>query len=394
MEIKNYNFKNYNLINRPKFMSNSKEKNKNELALSTISNELNKIKNISKVNYTSNHPLLHLNPTNKSSAQNIFNNNIKENKDISQKKISHTLFNNISLYDGISNKIKKYQVKKMTPSNSLKLFKNNSKKNIFNNLHTQPNLHLRTKSASHSPHNEKNELGLYTTPLNNNNNNNTLIPKSNIDRVNYNKMKKENENYKKEIQVLNDKIKFQNEKIKTLENNLEISYQNINNIKTRLFKLKDQNTNLLNENKNLKKANMQFQKEIKIMQEKELKLMKVLYLIKERGINIEDILNEVIDMNNEENLMGTNRTNNSDFTVYFNDKVHMKNIMDTKEAKKVPLMDFNKVPTYRPDSDSEYEEMEDSENNNQIINIQEGMKFNKITFTNNNDENNKGWLSK
>jgi hypothetical protein len=207
-------------------------------------------------------------------------------------------------------------------------------------------------------------------------------------------MKKENENYKKEIQVLNDKIKLQNEKIKTLENNLEISYQNINNIKSRLFKLKDQNSNLQNENKNLKKSNIQFQKEIKIMQEKELKLMKVLYLIKERGINIEDILNEVIDMNNEENLMGTNRTNNSDFTVYFNDKVHMKNIMDTKEAKKVPLMDFNKVPTYRPDSDSEYEEMEDSENNNQIINIQEGMKFNKITFTNNNDENNKGWLSK
>ena len=156
-----------------------------------------------------------MNPTNKSSAQNIFNNIIKENKDLPQKKISHTLFNNISLYDGISNKIKKNQVKKMTPSNSLKLFKNNSKKNIFNNLHTQPNLHLRTKSASHSPHNEKNDLGLYSTPLNNNNNN-TLIPKSNIDRVNYNKMKKENENYKKEIQILNDKIKLQNEKIKTL----------------------------------------------------------------------------------------------------------------------------------------------------------------------------------
>ena len=38
-------------MNRPKFISNSKEKNKNELALSTISNELNKIKNISKINY-------------------------------------------------------------------------------------------------------------------------------------------------------------------------------------------------------------------------------------------------------------------------------------------------------------------------------------------------------
>ncbi len=379
-------------MNRPKFISNSKEKNKNELALSTISNELNKIKNISKVNYTSNHPLLHLNPTNKSSAQNIFNNNIKENKDLPQKKISHTLFNNISLYDGISNKIKKNQVKKMTPSNSLKLFKNNSKKNIFNNLHTQPNLHLRTKSASHSPHNEKNDLGLYSTPLNNNNNN-TLIPKSNIDRVNYNKMKKENENYKKEIQILNDKIKLQNEKIKTLENNLEISYQNINNIKSRLFKLKDQNSNLQNENKNLKKSNIQFQKEIKIMQEKELKLMKVLYLIKERGINIEDILNEVIDMNSEGNLMTTNRSDYSNFTVYFNDKIKMNDIMESKEAKKIPLMDFSKVPTYRPDSDSEEEENEDYENNNHIFNIQEGMKFNKINFTNNNEDN-KGWLSK
>ena len=218
MEIKNYNFKNYNLINRPKFMSNSKEKNKNELALSTISNELNKIKNISKINYTTNHPLLHLNPSNKSSAQNIFNNNKKENKDI-QKKINHTLFNNISLYDGLSNKLKKTNIKKMNPSNSLKLFKNNSKTNIFNDLHTQPNINLRIKSVSHSPHNEKK---LHSSLSNNNFNNNTLIPKSNIDRINFNKMKKENENYKKEIQNLNDKIKIQNEKIKTLDNNLEI----------------------------------------------------------------------------------------------------------------------------------------------------------------------------
>ena len=376
-------------MNRPKFISNSKEKNKNELALSTISNELNKIKNISKINYTTNHPLLHLNPSNKSSAQNIFNNNKKENKDI-QKKINPTLFNNISLYDGLSNKLKKTNIKKMNPSNSLKLFKNNSKTNIFNDLHTQPNINLRTKSVSHSPHNEKK---LHSSLSNNNFNNNTLIPKSNIDRINFNKMKKENENYKKEIQNLNDKIKIQNEKIKTLDNNLEISYQNINNIKSRLFKLKDQNSNLQNENKNLKKSNIQFQKEIKIMQEKELKLMKVLYLIKERGINIEDILNEVIDMNSEGNLMTTNRSDYSNFTVYFNDKIKMNDIMESKEAKKIPLMDFSKVPTYRPDSDSEEEENEDYDNNNHIFNIQEGMKFNKINFTNNNEDN-KGWLSK
>ena len=374
-------------MNRPKFISNSKEKNKNELALSTISNELNKIKNISKINYTTNHPLLHLNPSNKSSAQNIFNNNKKENKDI-QKKINPTLFNNISLYDGLSNKLKKTNIKKMNPSNSLKLFKNNSKTNIFNDLHTQPNINLRTKSVSHSPHNEKK---LHSSLSNNNFNNNTLIPKSNIDRINFNKLKKENENYKKEIQNLNDKIKIQNEKIKTLENNLEISYQNINNIKSRLFKLKDQNSNLQNENKNLKKSNIQFQKEIKIMQEKELKLMKVLYLIKERGINIEDILNEVIDMNSEGNLMTTNRSDYSNFTVYFQDKIKMNDIMESKEAKKVPLMDFSKVPTYRPDSDSE--DNDDYYNNNQIFHIQEGMKFNKINFTDNNDDN-KGWLSK
>ena len=140
MENKSPNFKNFNLMNRPKFISNSKEKNKNELALSTISNELNKIKNISKVNYITNHPFLHLNPQNKLS-QNIINNNKKELKEI--KKTNHTLFNNISLYDGLSNKIKKTKIKKMTVSNSLKLFKNNSKTNIFNNLHSQPNIHLR-----------------------------------------------------------------------------------------------------------------------------------------------------------------------------------------------------------------------------------------------------------
>ena len=56
-------------------------------------------------------------------------------------------------------------------------------------------------------------------------------------------------------------------------------------------------------------------------------------------------------------------------------------------------MDFSKVHTYRPDSESEEEENEDYDNNNHIFNIQEGMKFNKINFTNNKQDN-KGWLSK
>ena len=126
--------------------------------------------------------------------------------------------------------------------------------------------------------------------------------------------------------------------------------------------------------------------------------MQVLYLAKERGIDINNILKDVNQItfhessatnsaiqnyninevnnkvennkNNDENFnqidninnnninnIGGDKTNNesemSSLTVYFPDKIKMNNIMETKIGKNIPKLNFGYVPEYSSDSDSQ-----------------------------------------
>ena len=141
----------------------------------------------------------------------------------------------------------------------------------------------------------------------------------------------------------------------------------IQKMKIKLKKI-EQDYNILKNNFILlKNKNEENEKNIKTMTKKELKLMQVLFLIKERGIDINSFLNEVNQISFNENVKelvinsirdddsnynGNGINDMSGITVYFPDKVKMNNIMESKWAKNVPKLDFGYVPEYSSDSDS------------------------------------------
>ena len=167
-------------------------------------------------------------------------------------------------------------------------------------------------------------------------------------------------------------IKNQTQKINILNNNYE-NNQNILIKTKREFDELKQEYKLINNNYLLLKDKLnEYEKKIKNMKKKEIKLMQVLYLIKEKGIDINSIFNELnqvtfhesnvlssskakknneeekynnniyennIDINNNNNLIiNNNKDNNNDsemsgLTVYFPDKIKMNNIIETKWGK-------------------------------------------------------------
>ena len=140
----------------------------------------------------------------------------------------------------------------------------------------------------------------------------------------------------------------------------------IQNVKKKYKKL-DQEYNILKNNYILLKSKSDENEEnIKTMAKKELKLMQVLFLMKERGIDINSYLNEVNQIsfngyrqgllinslrdNDDDNLKGSD---SSGITVYFPDKIKMKNIMETNWGKNIPKLNFGYVPEYSSENNTE-----------------------------------------
>ena len=137
----------------------------------------------------------------------------------------------------------------------------------------------------------------------------------------------------------------------------------------------------------LKNKNQENEKNIKTMTKKELKLMQVLFLIKERGIDINSFLNQVNNISFNENVkelvinsirdddsnLNENGINDlSGITVYFPDKVKMKNIMETNWGKNIPKLNFEYVPEYSSENNS------DKNDQNNIVNDENAEFFQNI----------------
>ena len=198
------------------------------------------------------------------------------------------------------------------------------------------------------------------------------IPKRNSGiQEKINNYKKQIENYKKEISVRDNTIKKQMTKL----NELNLIIQNMK----KKFKKMEQEYNILKGNYLfIKNKNEENEKIIQTMTKKEIKLMQVLFLIKERGIDINSFLNEVnqISLNryeNENELVvkslrndenNLNESNVSGITVYFPDKVKMKNIMDTNWGKNIPRLNFGDVPEYSSENNSDKNEKNNINNEN------------------------------
>ena len=287
---------------------------------------------------------------------------------------------------------------------------------------------LRIKNIKYNSGNKKKSKKIINTNVNanniSNNNYNKLsdsIPKKSGDNSEkINNLEKEIENYKKEINNKEDIIKKQIIRINKLNNNLEKSQNNVKIIQKKYNEL-EQEYNIMKNNYLLCKDKInEYENNIKTMKQKEIKLMQVLYLVKERGIDINSILAEVNqitfheltsslpsnnikkenenneenkensnsqkkeikgindnndineknenynndnnninnNLNNNNNQIESNSNNNyeserSDLTVYFQDKVKMNNIMETKTGQNIPKLNFGYLPEYSSDSDSQ-----------------------------------------
>ena len=195
-----------------------------------------------------------------------------------------------------------------------------------------------------------------------------------------NRYKKQIENYKKELNTKDDTIKKQIIKI----NEQSLIIQNMK----KKFKKIEQDYNILKNNYIiLKNKNEENEKNIKTMTKKELKLMQVLFLIKERGIDINSFLDEVNQISFNENAQGLvinsirdedsningNGVNDmSGITVYFPDKVKMKNIMETNWGKNIPKLNFGYVPEYSSENNT------DKNDQNNIVNDENADFFQNI----------------
>ena len=189
----------------------------------------------------------------------------------------------------------------------------------------------------------------------------------------------------KELENKDNEIKLKDKIIKEKENTIILLKQNEIQMKEKIKKITNKYNdinelyqNLMNQNKLLKEKIIENEKNINFLKEKELKLMRILYLIKEKGIDINSVLNEVkkescainnCDANDESNL-----TNSSNLTIYFPDKINMRNIMETKGAQKIPRIDINQIPEYS--FQSEEDKQNDDEISNQYNFMQNNIGFN------------------
>ena len=273
--------------------------------------------------------------------------------------------------------IKKYPYKNLIIKTGEKNTINNKK--LFSTFGMVNNISIKniknyTKKISNS-YKKNNNFKLQINQISEN------IPKRSSDiQEKINRYKKQIENYKKELYTKDDTIKKQI--IKINEQNLIIQ-----DMKKKLKKF-EQDYNILKNNFIiLKNKNQENEKNIKTMNKKELKLMQVLFLIKERGIDINSFLNEVNNISfnenvkelvinsirdDDSNLNGNGINDLSGITVYFPDKVKMKNIMETNWGKNIPKLNFEYVPEYSSENNS------DKNDQNNIVNDENAEFFQNI----------------
>lgn len=248
---------------------------------------------------------------------------------------------------------------------------NNS--NIFHTKFCTGNISIKNiKQYSGLKRNQKKIINSNSITINNNILSDSISKKAGDYVEKINSLKKEIELYKKEMHKKNEIIKKQEVKLRKLNNNFEKSMNNILNIKQEYNKLKQNYNEMKNNYMLLKEKFLENEKSMQNMKHKEIKLMQVLYLIKEKGIDINSILEEVnqvtfhensfylnnhIQNDEEDNNFNANLNNDdsqmSKMTVYFPDKVKMNNIMESKWASIIPKLNFGDVPEYTSESVTE-----------------------------------------
>ena len=197
------------------------------------------------------------------------------------------------------------------------------------------------------------------------------IPKEIEDpRTKIQKLKKELDKKDNELNEKNKIIEEKNKKIYELQKMCE-KYENEKKIMNKNYgELKEKYEKLYKEKIEIKNEMEEYEKNFDFLKEKEITLMKILYIIKEKGVDLNTIINEITNQSNieaakkiNESVIDSNCSSN--MTIYFPDKINMKNTMENKEAKKIPCLDFTQLPEYSFQSENGQNEQSNQDNNEQ-----------------------------
>ena len=298
------------------------------------------------------------------------NNNIADNIK-SNKLLIKTKSNNNN-----PNYIKKYQYQNLIINNGNKSTanNNNNNNNFFKTIGLINNLSVKNiKNQSKRISNSCKKNSSYKIHINKFSDN--IPKKSNVIQEKIAKYKKQIEIYKKEIKTKDNVINKLNIKLNELNIILEKKEKIIQNINQKRNELEKEYKILKNNFLLLNGKNNENEKNINLMKNKEIKLMQVLYLMKEKGININSFLTQVnhitfVQKNEKENFKENSYNNRliiksirddesqnenemSGITVYFPDKIRMNNIMETNWGKNIPKLNFELVPEYSSENNSD-----------------------------------------
>ena len=324
------------------------------------------------------------NSTNLNNKINLYKKNIHSNKNIKNNrslpksksnKVFFTPFQNYNIHSRNKN-LSNALLKSTSNSGYLKSYNNSNNKKAIN-----PKIHK--YQTNFSPLYMNHTISVSSqkpNKLNENKAKGRSLDSSVEDKIKIQKLIKEKDNKDKEIKYKEKIIKEQENIIKILKQKEIQMKEHIKIINIKYEDLKEKYQKMINENKILNDILIENDKNIHFLKEKELKLMRILYLIKEKGIDINSILNEMKNESNNESINSyeisndSNLTNSSNVTIYFPDKINMKKTMETKGADKVPKIDFNQIPDYSFQSD------EDKKNNEEELLNKYIFDFPEITF--------------
>lgn len=160
------------------------------------------------------------------------------------------------------------------------------------------------------------------------------------------------------------KLKKENNCLREKLESQKISYE------SRIKSLLTENNNVNEKYLKLLKSSSELKEQNENFRLKEIKLMKIIYLIKKQGIDVDSVVNTMMDEEDGTSVDKSTRSAMSLTGITFPDKV----VDDSKnhKKKKIPMLDFKKVP--------EYESSEEEESSDHNKNYQKG----KVFYQNNN----------
>ena len=157
------------------------------------------------------------------------------------------------------------------------------------------------------------------------------------DYLNEKSLKNDNltKKYIEKISSLEDIIKGKDELINTLINKNKIVFTNMEAI----------HNDCIKENSKLKDKSEKYEKDLKLMNDKEKKLMRIIYLSYKKGKNIDELLGNTVQTGQIENLNNHSINNNIDQTS--NQEIFSPKIEKIiNKNKNIPNLDFSNLPKY------------------------------------------------